>query len=33
MKVRIEHIAMYVNDPDAARDFFVTFLGGVSNGI
>lgn len=22
---------MYVNDLDAARDFFVTFLGGVSN--
>ena len=29
--MRIEHIAMYVNDLDAARDFFVTFLGGVSN--
>ncbi|MCR5250575.1 MAG: VOC family protein [Lachnospiraceae bacterium] len=29
--MRIEHVAMYVNDPDAARDFFVTFLGGVSN--
>ena len=27
----IEHIAMYVNDLDAAKDFFVTFLGGVSN--
>ncbi len=22
---------MYVNDPEVARDFFVTFLGGVSN--
>ena len=30
-KMRIEHIAMYVNDLDAAKDFFVTFLGGVSN--
>ena len=29
--MRIEHVAMYVNDLDAARDFFVTFLGGVSN--
>jgi len=29
--MRIEHIAMYVNDLDAARDFFVSFLGGVSN--
>ena len=29
--MRIEHIAMYVNDLDAAKDFFVAFLGGVSN--
>ena len=29
--MRIEHIAIYVNDLDAAKDFFVTFLGGVSN--
>ena len=29
--MRIEHIAMYVNDLDAVKDFFVTFLGGVSN--
>ena len=29
--MRIEHIAMYVNDLDAAKDFFVTFLGGASN--
>lgn len=29
--MRIEHIAMYVNDLETARDFFVTFLGGVSN--
>ena len=29
--MRIEHIAMYVNNLEAARDFFVTYLGGVSN--
>lgn len=29
--MRIEHIAMYVNDLDAARDFFVTYLGAKSN--
>ena len=29
--MKIEHIAMYVNDPEAARDFFVTWLGGRSN--
>ena len=29
--MRIEHIALYVNDLEAARDFFVTFLGGKSN--
>ena len=28
----IEHIAMYVNDLEAARDFFVKYLGGRSNG-
>ena len=27
----IEHIAMYVNDLKAARDFFVHYLGGKSN--
>ena len=27
----IEHIAMYVNDLEAARDFFVKFLDGHSN--
>lgn len=27
----IEHMAMYVNDPETARDFFVTYLGGRSN--
>ena len=30
-KVRIEHIALYVNDLDAARDFFVKYLGAESN--
>lgn len=29
--MKIEHIAMYVKDPEAARDFFVKYLGGVSN--
>jgi lactoylglutathione lyase len=29
--MRIEHIALYVNDLEAARDFFVTFLCGKSN--
>ena len=28
--VKIEHIAMYVNDLEAARDFFVKYLGGKS---
>lgn len=27
----IEHIALYVNDLEAARDFFITYLGGKSN--
>ncbi|MDC7279032.1 VOC family protein [Butyrivibrio fibrisolvens] len=27
----IEHIAMYVNDLENARDFFVKYLGGTSN--
>ena len=27
----IEHIAMYVNNLEAARDFFVKYLGGKSN--
>ncbi len=31
LKVRIEHIALYVNDLDAARDFFVNYLGAESN--
>ena len=29
--MKIEHVAMYVNDPEAARDFFARYLGGVSN--
>lgn len=29
--MRIEHIAMYVNNLEAARDFFVKYLGGYSN--
>ncbi len=29
--MRIEHVAMYVNDLEAARDFFVKYLGGSSN--
>ena len=29
--MKIEHIAMYVNDLEGARDFFVKYLGGVSN--
>ena len=29
--MKIEHVAMYVNDLEAAKDFFVSFLGGVPN--
>ena len=29
--MKIEHVAMYVNNLQAARDFFVTYLGGKSN--
>lgn len=29
--MKIEHVAMYVNDLEGARDFFVTYLGGESN--
>ena len=29
--MKIEHIAMYVNELEAARNFFVTYLGGRSN--
>ena len=31
MNVRIEHIAMYVNDLQAARDFFIKYLNGRFN--
>lgn len=31
--MRIEHIAMYVNDLYSARDFFVEYFGAVSNDI
>ena len=29
--MKIEHVAMYVNNLQAARDFFVKYLGGRSN--
>ena len=29
--MKIEHIALYVNDLNAARDFFIRYLGAVSN--
>ncbi|MCR5210904.1 MAG: VOC family protein [Lachnospiraceae bacterium] len=29
--MKIEHVAMYVNDLEAARDFFVKYLRGTSN--
>jgi lactoylglutathione lyase len=29
--MKIEHVAMYVNDLEAARDFFMKYLGGKSN--
>ena len=29
--MKIEHIAMYVNDLEEARDFFVTYFGGKAN--
>lgn len=29
--MKIEHIAMYVNDLEAAKDFFVNYFGAVSN--
>ena len=29
--MKIEHVAIYVKDLEAARDFFVTYLGGTSN--
>lgn len=30
--MKIEHIAMYVNDLEKAKSFFVTYFGGKSNG-
>ena len=29
--MRIEHAALYVTDPEAAKDFFVRYLGAASN--
>ena len=29
--MRVEHVALYVNDLEAARDFFVSYLDGKSN--
>lgn len=29
--MRIDHIALYVNDLEATREFFVRYLGGISN--
>lgn len=29
--MKIEHIAMYVNDLESTRDFFIKYLGGRSN--
>ena len=29
--MKIEHVAMYVNDLEAAKEFFVTYLGGTAN--
>ncbi len=29
--MKIEHIAMFVNDLESARDFFVKYFGGTSN--
>lgn len=31
--MKIDHIAMYVNDLDKAKDFFVKYFGGRSNGM
>ena len=30
--MKIEHIALYVNDLEGARDFFVKYFGAISNG-
>lgn len=29
--MKIEHVALYVNDLETARDFFITYLGSKSN--
>ena len=29
--MRIEHIALYVNDLEATRDFFIKYFGAISN--
>ena len=29
--MRIEHAALYVRDPESARDFFITYFDGCSN--
>ena len=29
--MKLEHVAMFVNDLEAARDFFFKYLGGRSN--
>ena len=31
--MKIEHVAMYVNNLEAAKDFFVKYLGGRSNDV
>lgn len=31
MSLRIEHVAMYVNDLEGAKNFFVKYFGAVSN--
>lgn len=31
--MKIEHIALYVNDLEKARDFFVTYFGAASNNV
>lgn len=31
ISMRIEHVAMYVNNLEAARDFFIKYLGASSN--
>ena len=31
--MRIEHVAMYVTDLEAAREFFVTYLSGRDYGV